>query len=409
MDTIFPNCAGLDVHKRFVVASLLVGAPNATLRRETRSFGTTTPELLELSDWLTQAEITHVAMESTGVYWKPIFNLLEANFEVWLLNAQHVKNLPGRKTDLKDAEWIAQLMRHGLVKRSFIPPVAQRDLRELVRERTNLVRMRATLHNRVQKVLESANIKLASVATDALGASGRAMIDALIEGERDVEVLADLAQGRLREKREQLKAALQGRLREQHIFVLRELLGQIDSLNETIERFSTQIRSASAEDEDVIEIADSVPGIGRESAERVVAEIGTDMSRFPSAGQLTAWAGLAPGNNETGGKQRPAGTRQGNVWLKTALVQAAWAAVRQKDTYLWALYKRIAARRGKKRAIVAVARTILVILYHAIGRRERYKELGGDYFERRAPEARTRYYRRQLEKLGHKVVLEPAA
>jgi transposase len=408
VDTIFTNCAGLDVHKRFVVASILVGPPNGPLQRETRSFGTTTPELLELSDWLSEAQVSHVAMESSGVYWKPIFNLLEASFEVWLLNAQHVKNLPGRKTDLKDAEWIAQLMRHGLVRRSFIPPLAQRDLRELVRERTNLVRMRATLHNRVQKVLESANIKLASVASDALGVSGRAMLEALVAGERNVEVLAELAKGKLREKREELKAALQGRLREQHIFVLRELLRQIDSLTETIERFSEQIKVACGEDEEVIEIVDSVPGIGRESAERVVAEMGTDMTRFASARHLAAWAGLAPGNNETGGKQRPAGTRQGNVWLKTTLVQAAWAAVKQKDTFLWAKYKRIAARRGKKRAIVAVAHAMLEILYHAITRREMYKEQGGDYFERRAPEVRTRYYKRQLEKLGHKVVLEPA-
>jgi transposase len=408
MDTLFTACAGLDVHKKFVVAALLVGPVNGPLQRQVRSFGTTTPELLELSDWLLEAGVSHVAMESTGPYWKPIYNLLEANFEIWLLNAQHVKHLPGRKTDIKDSEWIAELMRHGLLRRSFIPPIEQRDLRELVRERTNFVRMRATLHNRVQKVLESANIKLASVASDALGVSGRAMLEALLAGERDVEKLADLAKGKLREKREELKAALQGRLRPQHIFVLRQLLKEIDSLNETVAAFSEQIKAASVEDKEAIDIIESIPGVGRETAERVVAELGTDMSRFPTAGHCAAWAGLAPGQNESGGKKRPGSSRKGNTWLKSTLVQAAHGAAKQKNCYLAALYRRIAARRGSKRAAVAVARSILVIVYHALSRRERYQELGGDYFERQAPEARTRYLKRQLEKLGHIVTLESA-
>jgi transposase len=405
MNILFERCAGLDVHKQTVVACRLVGGSAGPLQSDTRSFGTTTAELLRLSDWLSEGGVTHVGMESTGVYWRPVFNLLESSFTVWVLNAQHVKNVPGRKTDVKDAHWLADLLRHGLVQPSFIPPQAQRDLRELTRERTNFVRQRATLVNRVQKVLEGANIKLGDVASNVLGMSGRAMLDAIVAGETDPATLAELAQGKLRRKREALEQALSGRVRAQHRFLLAELLGQIDSLDETIGHFDTQISLACNADQAVLDLLDTIPGVARETAEMLVAEIGTDMSRFPSAGHLAAWAGLAPGNDESAGKRRSGKTRPGAPWLRSGLVAAARGAVRSKNTYLTAQYHRLAARRGDKRAIVAVAHSILVIVYHVLTRKEPYRELGGDYFERRNPEARAKRLARQIEKLGYTVTL----
>jgi transposase len=405
MNILFERCAGLDVHKQTVVACRLVGGSAGPLQSDTRSFGTTTAELLRLSDWLSEGGVTHVGMESTGVYWRPIFNLLESSFTVWVLNAQHVKNVPGRKTDVKDAQWLADLLRHGLVQPSFIPPQAQRDLRELTRERTNFVRQRATLVNRVQKVLEGANIKLGDVASNVLGMSGRAMLDAIVAGETDPATLAELAQGKLRRKREALEHALNGRVRAHHRFLLAELLGQIDSLDETIGHFDAQISLACNADQAVLDLLDTIPGVARETAEMLVAEIGTDMSRFPSAGHLAAWAGLAPGNDESAGKRRSGKTRPGAPWLRSGLVAAARGAVRSKNTYLTAQYHRLAARRGDKRAIVAVAHSILVIVYHVLTRKEPYRELGGDYFERRNPEARAKRLARQIEKLGYTVTL----
>lgn len=405
MNILFERCAGLDVHKQTVVACRLVGGSAGPLQSDTRSFGTTTAELLRLSDWLSEGGVTHVGMESTGVYWRPVFNLLESSFTVWVLNAQHVKNVPGRKTDVKDAHWLADLLRHGLVQPSFIPPQAQRDLRELTRERTNFVRQRATLVNRVQKVLEGANIKLGDVASNVLGMSGRAMLDAIVAGETDPATLAELAQGKLRRKREALEHALSGRVRAHHRFLLAELLGQIDSLDETIGHFATQISLACNADQAVLNLLDTIPGVARETAEMLVAEIGTDMSRFPSAGHLAAWAGLAPGNDESAGKRRSGKTRPGAPWLRSGLVAAARGAVRSKNTYLTAQYHRLAARRGDKRAIVAVAHSILVIVYHVLTRKEPYRELGGDYFERRNPEARAKRLARQIEKLGYTVTL----
>ncbi|MBF6614904.1 MAG: IS110 family transposase, partial [Chloroflexi bacterium] len=354
---------------------------------------------------------THVALESTGVYWKPIFNLLEGDFTVWVLNAQHVKNLPGRKTDVKDAEWLADLLRHGLVQPSFIPPQSQRDLRALTRERTNFVRQRATLINRVQKVLEGANLKLGDVASNVLGVSGRAILEAVVAGETDAKVLASLAVGKLRSKRTELEVALQGRVRPHHRFLLTELLCQIDSLEETIAHFDEEIRAACNADgnEEVISLLDTIPGVGRELAEMLVAEIGTDMSRFPTAGHLAAWAGIAPGNNESAGKRRPGKTRQGDVWLKVGLVQAARGAIHTKGTYLAAQYRRLVTRRGDKRALVAVSHSILVIAYHVILRKEAYRELGADYFERRKPEATAKRLARQIERLGFQVTLAPVA
>jgi transposase len=297
MDIIHRNCAGLDVHKKIVVAAILVEGRS----KDIRSFGTMTADLLELSDWLMSRGVTHVAMESTGEYWKPIFNILENNFEVMLVNAQHISKVPGRKTDVSDAEWIADLLRHGLLTASFIPPVGQRELRELTRFRSTFVKERATLVNRVQKVLESANIKLASVASDVVGVSGRAMLEAIIAGTATPEQMAELSKGKLRSKREELSRALEGRVKPHHRFVLTELLSQIDSLEETIARFDQEIEEYCRPFEEAVALLDTIPGVARQTAENIVAEIGTDMSRFPTANHLASWAGVAPGNNESAG------------------------------------------------------------------------------------------------------------
>ena len=333
--------------------------------------------------------------------------VVEGSFAVWLLNAQHVQAVPGRKTDVRDAEWLAELLRHGLVRPSFIPPREQRELRELTRQRTNFVRERATLVNRVQKVLEGTNLKLAAVVSNVVGASGRAILAALLGGEQDVAVLADLAKGKLRKKRDQLERALVGHLAPHHRFLLTELLAQIDGLDETIARFDAEIarRCAADDREALIELLDTIPGIGRAMAELLIAEIGVDMRRFPTPGHLAAWAGVAPGNNESGGRPRAARTRQGNAWLKTALVQAAHGAARMKGTALAAKYQRVAARRGAKRAIMAVAHRLLIIAYHVIARREPYRELGADYLERRRSPATVDRLVHRLRQLGVEVTV----
>ncbi len=402
MEILFPRCAGVDIHKRTVVACRIVLTGDGEWLRETRSYGTTSEELLRLADWLAAGGCTHVGLESTGEFWKPVFNLLESSFEVWLLNAQHIQAVPGRKTDVRDAEWIADLLRHGLVRPSFIPPRPQRELRELTRHRTNFVRERATLVNRVQQVLEGTNLKLASVVSNVVGASGRAILAALLGGETDVVILADLAKGKLRKKRDQLERALVGHIAPHQCFLLTELLAQIDGLDETIARFDDAIarQCAASEQEAIIQLLDTIPGVGRAMAELLVAEVGVDMTRFPTPGHLAAWAGVAPGNNERAGRQRSGRTRTGNAWLKTALVQAAHGAARMRGTALAAKYQRVAARRGAKRAIMAVAHRLLIIAYHVIARREPYRELGADYLERRhAPATVDRLVRRlqQLE------------
>lgn len=402
MKVVYERCAGLDVHKKTVVACVRIED-----QQETRTFGTMTEDLLALSDWLLAQAVTHVAMESTGEFWKPIFNLLEGNVEVLLVNAQHLKQVPGRKTDVGDAQWIAELLQVGLLKASFIPPVGQRELRDLTRYRNTFIRERVNLVNRVQKVLEDANIKLASVASSVMGVSGRAMLKALVEGQASAETMADLAQGRLRQKREQLTKALTGRMREHHRFVLTELLCQIDSLDETIERFTTEIQSRCIPFESAVTYLDSIPGVARHAAEMIVAEIGIDMSRFPSADHLASWAGVVPGNDESAGKRRSSRARQGNRVLRTVLVQAAHAASKTKHTYLAAQYHRLAARRGKKKAILAVAHSILVIAYHLMLRQEPYRELGADYFDKIRPEQKARRHIRELERLGFSVVIQP--
>jgi transposase len=325
---------------------------------------------------------------------------------VLLVNAQHIKAVPGHKTDVKDSEWIAELLRHGLLKASFVPPLGQRELRELTRYRSTFVKERATLVNRVQKVLDSANIKLASVATDVTGVSGRAILQALLEGKSTPEEMARLAKGRMREKRTELGKALEGCVKAHHRFVLTELLCQIDGLEESILRFDEQIQEYCRPFEEAVELLDTIPGIARETAEIIIAEIGTDMSRFPTADHLASWAGVAPGNNESAGKRRSGKTTQGNHALGVALNHAANAASHTKNTYLSAQYHRLAARRGKKRAIVALEHSILVIAYHVIQRKEPYRELGGDYFDRRRPEATAQRLVKRLEHLGFQVSLQ---
>jgi transposase len=401
MELVHSHCAGLDVHKKTVVACVIVLEERGVLQKETCTFGSMTSDLLALSDWLMSWGVSHVAMESTAEYWKPVFNLLEHNFEVLLVNAQHIKAVPGRKTDVKDAEWIAELLRHGLLKASFVPPLGQRELRDLTRSRSAFVRTRATLVNRVSKVLEGANIKLGSVASDVMGVSGRAMLEAIVAGQSSPEEMAALARGRMRAKRDLLAKALEGRVQAHHRFVLSELLAQIDSLDETIQRFNEQIEVYCRPFEEAVILLDTIPGVGRETAEIIVSEIGTDMSRFPSANHLASWAGVAPGNNESAGKRRSGKTRQGNKVLGAALNQAAHAAAATKNTYLSAQYRRLAARRGKKKAIVALEHSILVIAYHLIQRKEPYRDLGGDYFDKRRPEVTAKRLIKRLEQLGY--------
>lgn len=345
-------------------------------------------------------------MECTGEDWKPIFNILEATFQLLLVNSQHISKVPGRKPDVSDAEWIAELLRHGLLKASFIPPPGQRALRELTRHRSNSVRERVNLANRLQKVLEGANIKLASVATDMLGVSGRVILEALIEGRADPVAMAELTKGRMRDKRDQLARALEGHVQPHHRFVLTELLCQIDSIDETLARFDEQIVEYLHPFEASVELLDTIPGVARQTAQVIRAEMGADMSRFPSAAHLAAWAGVAPGIYESAGKRRSGKVRQGNRTLRSALVQAADAAARTKNTYLSAQYHRLAARRGHKKTLLAVAHSILVIAYYLIQRQEPYRELGGDYFDQRRPEVTARRLIKRLERLGFQVSVQ---
>lgn len=409
MDVVYTHCAGLDVHKKTVVAAIIVPDGKGRQHKEQRTFGTMTTDLLALSDWLTMHRVTQVAMESTGEYWKPVFNILEDGFEVILVNAQHISKVPGRKTDVTDAEWIADLLRYGLLSASFIPPVGQRELRELTRQRSNLVRERTALVNRVQKTLESANIKLASVASDVMGVSGRAMLEAIVAGQATPEQMAELAKGRLRDKRDELSKALEGRVKAHHRFILAELLCLVDGMDESIERFNDQIRTYCEPYEEAIVLLDTIPGVGRETAEVIVAEIGTDMSRFPDANHLASWAGVAPGNNESAGKRRSGKTRKGNKALGVALNHAAHGAARTKNTYFSVQYHRLAGRRGKKRAIVAVEHSILVTAYHMIQRQEPYHELGGDYFDKRRPQVTAKRLVKRLEQLGYQVSLQASS
>jgi len=383
MDILYPVCAGLDVHKDSVVACVRRVDAKGKVQRQTRTFGTMTIHLLALADWLTEQGVTHVAMESTGVYWKPIWNLLGGQFDILLVNAQHIKQVPGRKTDVKDAEWIAQLLQHGLLRGSFVPATPQRELRELTRQRRQLIGAKASVANRIQKVLEDANIKLGSVATDVLGVSGRDMLRALIAGEDDAEKLAELARRRLRAKLPQLQLALKGRVSAHHRFLLKLLLEEVEQHEAWIARLSERIVEVlPAPFAEAVQRLATIPGIDERAAENILAEIGTDMAQFPSAGHLASWTGMCSGNRESAGKRRSGRTTKGNRWLRATLVQVAWAASHTKNTYLSAQYHRLAGRRGKKRALVAVGHTLLVIVYHVLRDQTTYRELGADYFDR---------------------------
>jgi len=410
MQIISKCCCGLDVHKRVIVACLLSIDDEGVESKEVRKFGTMTEDLLEMLDWLEKMGCTHVAMESTGVYWKPIYNILEGHIDqVLVVNAQHLKAVPGRKTDVRDSEWIAELLQHGLLKASFVPPAPVREVRDLTRYRSSLIRERARTVNRLQKVLEDANIKLASVVSDIKGVSATAMLKGLMSGEADPEALAQLAKGRLREKREQLIRALTGRLRTHHKFLIAEHLSQIDYLEEAIQRIGVEVGERLRPFDDAIKRLDDIPGISRATAEVLLAEIGWDMSRFPTAKHLSSWAGMCPGNNESAGKRRSGKTRKGSPWLRHALIEAAHGAVHTKNKYFKAQYHRIAARRGKKKALVAVGHSLLVVVFHMLTRESTYADLGANYFDVSDVEAVQRRCVRRLERLGFIVSLAPAA
>jgi transposase len=408
MDALFPRCAGLDVHKANVVACLRIVRPDGRVTKEVRTFSTMTCALRELADWLSAQGVTHVAMESTGVYWKPVFHILEDRFTVWLVNAQHIKQVPGRKTDVKDCEWIAQLLQHGLLRPSFIPPRLVRQLRDLTRQRARLVSDKTAVANRVAKVLEDANIKLGAVATDILGVSGRLMIRAMIAGQEDAGALAGLARGKLKKKATALEQALEGAVTEHHRFQLRRLWDQLEAIEGLILQIDGRVVGLTDQPtRGAIDRLITIPGVDRWTAEVLVAELGTDMDVFPTSGHLASWAGVCPGNNRSAGKARSGRTTKGDRWLRRALTQAAWAASHTKETSLSARYRRLAARRGKKRALVALGHTILVIVYHILKRGTIYQELGGNYLDRLEPERTTRQLVKRLEELGHKVTLEP--
>jgi transposase len=408
MDIVYACCAGLDVHKETVVATVRCRSEKGSTRQQTRTFGTMTGELLALADWLTTEGVTHAAMESTGVYWKPIWNLLEDQFQVLLVNARHIKQVPGRKTDVKDSEWIAQLLQCGLLRGSFVPATPQRHLRELTRQRRQLIQTTAAVANRIQKVLEDANIKLGSVATDVLGVSGRDMLRAVVAGQDDPQILAELARGKLRSKIPALRQALHGRVTDHHRFLLQLLLDEMTHLEALVARLDARIQEElPVPFAQAIRRLDTIPGINGQAAENILAEIGADMSQFPTAGHLASWAGMCSGNRESAGKRQTGKAGKGNKWLRATLVQTAWAASHTKNTYLSAQYRRLAGRRGKKRALVALGHTLLVTIYHVVQRATTYQELGGDYFDRLEPERLARNLVRRLERLGHEVILKP--
>jgi transposase len=396
----------MDVHAKTVVACLLKQG-----KKEIRTFSTMTADLLQLLDWLSSAECTHVAMESTGVYWKPVFNILEGHLSVLLVNARHIKAVPGRKTDVRDCEWLADLLRHGLVKASFIPPLEIREIRELTRYRQAVVKEHTAVANRIQKVLESGNIKLGQVASDVLGLSGRLMLRALAAGEQNAERLAELAQGRLKSKKDELRQALAGQLTVVQRWVLSELLVRWEELEAALTRVEARIREEVDACVDpfvpeAVALLDSIPGVGEHVAHAIVAEIGVDMARFPSDGHLASWAGMSPGNHESAGKRRSGQTTKGSTYLRTALIEAAWAASHGKGTYWAAKYKRLVRRLGKKKALVALGHNLLRVAYYLLKRRVRYTDLGSDYFDRQQVQRQRQRLVQRLEALGVKVTLE---
>ena len=407
MRIMYRCCAGLDVHKETVQCCVRRVEPDGSLHETVRQFGTMTDDLLEMVEALKAQGVTHVAMESTGVFWKPIYNLLEEHFSIVLVNPAHCKQVPGRKTDVKDCQWLAELLQYGLLRGSFIPPQWQRDLRDLTRERTQLINEQTRVANRMHKILEDANIKLGSVATDILGASGRDMLRALIGGEQDPEVLAEMARSRLRDKIPQLRRALRGRVREHHRFQLALQWDHLEQLDQLVARLNEKITQLYQPYEQQLALVDEVPGVDRRMAETVMAEVGMDMRQFPSDSHLCSWAAVCSGNHESAGKRRSGRTRKGNRWLRQALAVAAQAAGHSKNSYLGARFRRLAARRGKKRATIAVAHTILRIIYHMLREGIHFHDLGPAYFDRLNPERIQHYLVSRLERLGFKVMLEP--
>lgn len=420
MDILYGACAGLDVHKQSVSACVRCVDSAGKVSSSVREFSTMTADLLLMGDWLEAQGVKRVAMESTGVYWKPIWNLLEDRFDLMLCNARDVKNVPGRKTDTRDCQWLAQLLQHGLLRQSFIPPKPQRELRDLTRHRAQLAGEHTRVANRIAKTLEDANVKLSSVAADILGKSGRLMLEAIVGGEQDPEKLAELAQRKMRAKIPQLKRALHGGVSDHHRYMLRTLLEHLKYLETAMAGIEQRIdllmrddalNHAPREDDalpfdEAVALLATIPGVERRTAQAVLAEIGTSMKQFPSAAHLASWAGVCPGNNESAGKRKSGATTHGNRWLKRALSQAAWAASHTKNTYLSAQFRSIARRRGRKRAIIALSHTLLTAIYHILDRHEPYQDLGPEHLNTTAPASRARYHQKQLEKLGFKVTLE---
>jgi transposase len=408
MDALYRNVCGLDVHKKTVVACVRRLGEGDRVSKEVRTFATMTHNLRALVTWLQQEGVTHVAMESTGVLWKPLFNVLEEHFTVLVVNAYHLKQVPGRKTDVKDCEWIAQLLQCGLLRGSYVPSRAYRELRDLTRHRTKLTQQHTQAINRLHAVLQDANIKLSSVATDILGVSGREMIEALQRGEADPAELAELARGRLRAKIPQLRVALEGMVRDHHRFLIKMLLEQVDQLNAMIDQLTQRIEEISPESfRSAVRLVSTINGIKERAAQNILAETGIDMAPFPSHKHISSWASVCPGNNETAGKRRSGKTAKGNRWIRGALGEAAWAACRSKDTYLASQFRRIAGRRGKKRAVVAVSHTLLVVIYHMLRTNTPYADLGPDHFDRIAPERLMRHHVNKLQALGYTVTLTP--
>ena len=408
ISVVHPRCCGIDVHKREVQACLLLSTPGGRVRQEQRAYATTTDALLALADWLVAEGCTHVAMESTGVYWKPLYNVLDGQVELLVVNAQHIKQVPGRKTDVKDAAWIASLLRHGLLRPSFIPDRDQREVRELTRYRTSLVQEKAAEVNRLQKTLEGANIKAAGIATDIMGKSGREMLDLLVAGETDPVVLAQCARGRMKEKIPQLERALAGSFGAHQRFLVARQLAHIDFLDRAIAEVSAEVAQRMIPFEEEVALLDTIPGVGRETAEALLAEIGTDMSQFPSAAHLASWAGMCPGNHESAGKRKGGKTRKGSRWLRATLVNAAHAAGRTKQTTVGARYRALVARRGKKRGAVAIGHTILLITYHVLRDHEPYDDLAQrPVLPRQAPNRD--HLVQQLQALGFDVSIAPKA